>query len=182
MVIAHIVPHAIDLGINPIQAASILSLFGGANVLGMLLIGRASDSIELDRIELFLGTQKIEEIKPPSCSHYYFESPIELEEFPEGTAQLQTRVFDTSGNMNVDVREVTIVGSPYRPDAPSGETKVNVEKEYPYTAVTTDPQQDRVNYNRLKNYVVKSADVQKGRSIDLTIAPREEFEKGASFL
>jgi MFS family permease len=45
IVITHIVPHAIDLGITPIRAASILSLIGGANVLGMLLMGRASDSI-----------------------------------------------------------------------------------------------------------------------------------------
>jgi MFS family permease len=41
----HIVPHAIDLGINQVQAASILSFTGGASILGTLLMGRASDSI-----------------------------------------------------------------------------------------------------------------------------------------
>ncbi|MFC2068416.1 MFS transporter [Chloroflexota bacterium] len=45
IVITHIVPHALDLGINPMQAALILSLIGGANVLGMLIMGRASDRI-----------------------------------------------------------------------------------------------------------------------------------------
>ena len=42
---AHIVPHAIDLGITPIQAASVLSVIGGGNILGRLVMGRASDSI-----------------------------------------------------------------------------------------------------------------------------------------
>ena len=45
IVITHIVPHAIDLSINPVQAASILSLIGGTSILGRLLMGTASDSI-----------------------------------------------------------------------------------------------------------------------------------------
>ena len=44
-VTTHIVPHAIDLGINPIQAASILSLTGGIGILGKIVMGRVSDSI-----------------------------------------------------------------------------------------------------------------------------------------
>ncbi|MFC2068090.1 MFS transporter [Chloroflexota bacterium] len=45
IVITHIVPHAIDIGITPIRAALMLSFIGGANVLGMLLMGRTSDRI-----------------------------------------------------------------------------------------------------------------------------------------
>ncbi|MFC2068029.1 MFS transporter [Chloroflexota bacterium] len=52
MVLTHIVPHAIDLGINPIQAASILSLAGGGTIMGMLLMGRASDIIGRKQILL----------------------------------------------------------------------------------------------------------------------------------
>jgi len=43
IVMTHIVPHAIDLGINQVQAASILSFIGGTSILGTLLMGRASD-------------------------------------------------------------------------------------------------------------------------------------------
>ncbi len=45
LVLTHIVPRAMDLGINPVQAASILSLIGGISIPGRLLMGRASDSI-----------------------------------------------------------------------------------------------------------------------------------------
>jgi len=45
IIITHLVPHAIDLGINPIQAASLLSFVGGSGIAGRLLLGRASDSI-----------------------------------------------------------------------------------------------------------------------------------------
>ncbi len=45
LVLTHIVPHAMDLGINPVQAASILSLIGGISIPGRLLMGKASDSI-----------------------------------------------------------------------------------------------------------------------------------------
>ena len=44
-VITHIVPHAIDLGVNPIQAASMISFIGIGSVLGRLVMGRVSDSI-----------------------------------------------------------------------------------------------------------------------------------------
>ena len=44
-VLTHIVPHAIDLGISPIEAASMLSLIGIGTLLGRLLMGRISDSI-----------------------------------------------------------------------------------------------------------------------------------------
>jgi len=45
MIMAHIVPHAIDLGIPPIRAATILSLIGGTNAAARLTMGRVSDSI-----------------------------------------------------------------------------------------------------------------------------------------
>jgi len=45
LVMTHIVPHAIDLGITATQAASILSLIGGTIILGRISIGRVSDSI-----------------------------------------------------------------------------------------------------------------------------------------
>ncbi|MDP3878919.1 MAG: MFS transporter [Dehalococcoidales bacterium] len=43
MVLTHIVPHAIDSGITPAGAASILSLLSAVTVIGRLLIGRVSD-------------------------------------------------------------------------------------------------------------------------------------------
>ncbi|MFC2069440.1 MFS transporter [Chloroflexota bacterium] len=52
MVLTHIVPHAIDLGINPMQAASILSLTGGGTIIGMLLMGKATDIIDRKKILL----------------------------------------------------------------------------------------------------------------------------------
>jgi len=42
---AHIIPHAIDLGITPTRAATILSLVGGMGVVGRVVMGRVSDSI-----------------------------------------------------------------------------------------------------------------------------------------
>ncbi|MFC2032581.1 MFS transporter [Chloroflexota bacterium] len=44
-VMAHIVRHGIDLGFTPMQAGSILTVIGGANVVGRLTMGRVSDSI-----------------------------------------------------------------------------------------------------------------------------------------
>ena len=44
-VLIHIVPHAIDIGIDPIKAASMLSFIGLGSLLGRLGMGRASDSI-----------------------------------------------------------------------------------------------------------------------------------------
>ncbi len=45
IVITHIVPHAIDSGIAPIEAASMISFIGIGTVLGRLIMGRVSDSI-----------------------------------------------------------------------------------------------------------------------------------------
>jgi MFS family permease len=42
-VMTHIVPHAIDLGITPIQAASIVSVMGLANIPNRILMGFATD-------------------------------------------------------------------------------------------------------------------------------------------
>jgi len=44
-VLTHIVPHAIDLGISAIEAASLLGFIGIGSFLGRLFLGRASDSI-----------------------------------------------------------------------------------------------------------------------------------------
>ena len=44
-VVTHIVPHAIDTGINPIKAASMLSFIGIGSLLGRLGMGRALDTI-----------------------------------------------------------------------------------------------------------------------------------------
>ncbi len=52
VILTHIVPYAIDFGINPVQAASILSLIGGISIPGRLLMGIASDSI--GRKQVFL--------------------------------------------------------------------------------------------------------------------------------
>ena len=43
--VVHIVPHATDLGISPTTAAAILSVMGGAHVLGNFIQGRACDKI-----------------------------------------------------------------------------------------------------------------------------------------
>jgi len=45
LVITHIVPHATDMSISAMEAATILSLIGGSSVVGRLLLGRISDSI-----------------------------------------------------------------------------------------------------------------------------------------
>lgn len=44
LVLTHIVPHATDMGISRLQAATILSLIGGGNIVGKVVIGRVSDS------------------------------------------------------------------------------------------------------------------------------------------
>ena len=41
----HIIPYAIDMGYSPMDAALVLSLIGGANIIGRLTIGRLSDAI-----------------------------------------------------------------------------------------------------------------------------------------
>ncbi len=43
-VLTHIVPHVTDIGISAMEAAAVLSLIGGSNIAGRLLMGRVSDS------------------------------------------------------------------------------------------------------------------------------------------
>jgi MFS family permease len=45
LILTHIVPHAIDLGIAPMNAALIISLAGGASIFGRVIVGRLSDTI-----------------------------------------------------------------------------------------------------------------------------------------
>lgn len=49
-IMAHIVPHAIDSGISPKAAASILSTIGGASIVGRFFIGRTIDRIGNRRV------------------------------------------------------------------------------------------------------------------------------------
>jgi MFS family permease len=45
MLIVHIVPHATDIKIPDIQAATVISALGASNIAGRLLIGRISDTV-----------------------------------------------------------------------------------------------------------------------------------------
>jgi len=45
LVLVHIVAHAVDMGISPMDAAVILSLIGGGTIPGRLVVGRVSDTI-----------------------------------------------------------------------------------------------------------------------------------------
>jgi OFA family oxalate/formate antiporter-like MFS transporter len=45
LVLIHIVPHGTDIGIPPMQAATVLSLIGASFIAGRLLMGKVSDSI-----------------------------------------------------------------------------------------------------------------------------------------
>jgi len=45
LVLTHIVPNTMDMGISDMEAATVLSLIGGSNIVGRLLMGRVSDSI-----------------------------------------------------------------------------------------------------------------------------------------
>ncbi|MFC1593240.1 MFS transporter [Candidatus Omnitrophota bacterium] len=45
LVLTHIIPHVTDLGIPPMKAAGVLSLIGGFNVIGRLIIGTLSDRV-----------------------------------------------------------------------------------------------------------------------------------------
>jgi len=107
--------------------------------------GRASDNMELKTITVYLGNYK-EEIIPQSSSHYYFEVPLDLVQFPEGKTTLQVVVTDASGNIYTHVREVIIVGSPSKPDTPSGPRQGKTGTILTYSTVTTDPQGDKVWY------------------------------------
>ncbi|MFZ2798905.1 MAG: MFS transporter [Syntrophorhabdus sp.] len=53
MLIIHIVPHATDIKVPEMQAATIISVLGASNIAGRLLIGRASDAI--GRREVAMG-------------------------------------------------------------------------------------------------------------------------------
>jgi len=46
LVLTHLVPCAIDLAIPMIRAASLLTLLGGSNMIGRLVMGRISDSVD----------------------------------------------------------------------------------------------------------------------------------------
>ncbi|MFC1980225.1 MFS transporter [Chloroflexota bacterium] len=43
LILTHTVPHAIDIGISPMDAAVILSLIGGISIFGRLVVGSVSD-------------------------------------------------------------------------------------------------------------------------------------------
>ncbi len=45
LILTHIVPHATDIGIPAMQAAAVLSLIGGSNIAGRVLMGNVSDNI-----------------------------------------------------------------------------------------------------------------------------------------
>ncbi len=45
LVWTHIVPHATDIGIDPIKAATIISIIGGSNILSRVLTGRVLDIV-----------------------------------------------------------------------------------------------------------------------------------------
>lgn len=45
LVLTHLVPHATDIGFSALEAATILSLSGGATIVGRILLGSASDRV-----------------------------------------------------------------------------------------------------------------------------------------
>jgi OFA family oxalate/formate antiporter-like MFS transporter len=45
LILTHIIPHTVDMGIPPISSSIILSLIGGSSIVGRILIGRISDNI-----------------------------------------------------------------------------------------------------------------------------------------
>jgi len=53
LVLTHIVRHAIDIGVSPMEAAGILSLIGGSSIAGRLLMGWASDKIGIKPTVIF---------------------------------------------------------------------------------------------------------------------------------
>lgn len=56
MVMAHIVPHAIDLGIDSIQAASIISISGFSNIPARIVMGMVSDRFGRKRAALICAS------------------------------------------------------------------------------------------------------------------------------
>jgi MFS family permease len=45
LIFVHAVPHAVDMGISPMDASVMLSLIGAANIPGRLIVGKVSDTI-----------------------------------------------------------------------------------------------------------------------------------------
>jgi OFA family oxalate/formate antiporter-like MFS transporter len=45
LILTHLVPHITDIGFSPVEAATVLSLMGGAAIAGRVLLGIASDRI-----------------------------------------------------------------------------------------------------------------------------------------
>ncbi len=52
IIVTHIVPHAMDLGANPIRAAMILSIISGTSIPGRILMGSISDRIGRKQVML----------------------------------------------------------------------------------------------------------------------------------
>ncbi len=46
LIFVHAVPYAVDMGISPMDAAVMLSLIGAANIVGRLVIGKVSDTMD----------------------------------------------------------------------------------------------------------------------------------------
>ncbi|MCJ7595752.1 MAG: MFS transporter [Desulfobacterales bacterium] len=53
LVLTHLVPHATDLAFPMIKAASLLTLLGGSSILGRLVVGRLSDSLDRKWASIF---------------------------------------------------------------------------------------------------------------------------------
>jgi MFS family permease len=52
MVLTHVVPHATDMGIPSVQAAAIISLFGGATIAGRVTMGTIADRIGRKKVAI----------------------------------------------------------------------------------------------------------------------------------
>jgi len=55
-IMVHIVPHAIEVGINPVDAASILATIGGLSIAGKIFFGRLGDKIGSIRVFIITFT------------------------------------------------------------------------------------------------------------------------------
>jgi MFS family permease len=52
-IMVHMTPHAIELGISPIRAASFLATIGGLGILGKVILGRVGDIFEVRQTLIF---------------------------------------------------------------------------------------------------------------------------------
>lgn len=52
-VLAHIIPHATDIGLSAGEAAAILSLIGGTRAIGMVLLGSVADRVGRKKTAIF---------------------------------------------------------------------------------------------------------------------------------